>query len=196
MNNVANTHVLEGSVLQRCLCKLWDSQQLQDQHQAWSANGQKMSRDRIKRDSEKKTDKKKPHVLLKLKSEQSVPLSLCSCFSFACSFYIFWFSAQGREKKQPNNTQTSFFPMPKQGGCVPARTPWPAKLNTTSLQMRQRGGARCLQSKQTTERLHCNSLLSPGTSMSEESHLVSWQPHPNSQCCGSRGADLITEKKK
>lgn len=83
---------------------------------------------------------------------------------------------------------------PKTAGYVLARTPWRPKLNTTSVQMTQRGGARRFQSKQATERLDCSSLLSPGTSMSEESHLVSWQQHLSSRCRSSGGADLMTEK--
>lgn len=102
---------------------------------------------------------------------------------------------QGRRKKT-TTTQSSFFLHPQTAGCVLARTPWRPKLNTTSLQMRQRGGARRFGPNRQPNAFAATLLLSPGASVSEESHLVSWQPRLCSGWSGSRGFRLNDRKKR
>lgn len=100
----------------------------------------------------------------------------------------------GGVEKKTNNPKLFFSPLPKQRvACWHGQPDGP---NWTQLPYRwDREVAHAASSpRQTTKHLPCDSLLLPGTSVSEESHLVSWQPCLSSQCSGSGGADLMTEK--
>lgn len=100
----------------------------------------------------------------------------------------------GGVEKKTNNPKLFFSPLPKQRvACWHGQPDGP---NWTQLPYRwDREVPHAASSpRQTTKHLPCDSLLLPGTSVSEESHLVSWQPCLSSQCSGSGGADLMTEK--
>lgn len=168
---------------------VWDSQHWQDQDKAGSVNHSKTCKSSTNKERERGREQKQM-CLNSLKTEVKT-----KCVFVIVQFRQFcrnvfclcaWWERR-RKKKQPQ----AFFSTPQTAGCVLARTTWRPKLNTTSLQMRQRGGARRLWS--TAHNQTPSLWLFVIASVSKESHLVSWQPCLSSQCSGSRGADLMTE---
>lgn len=190
VNNVANVRVWQGSrsskqqirqhVAALPMKTVWDSQHWQDQDKARSVNHSKTVREREKKQNQM--------CMNSLKTEART-----KCLFVVVQHFLLVCLMGGVEKKT-NNPKLFFSPLPKQRvACWHGQPDGP---NWTQLPYRwDREVAHAASSpRQTTKHLPCDSLLLPCTSVSEESHLVSWQPCLSSQCSGSGGADLMTEK--